>query len=162
MALLFVLVAVVLGTLSPTIIPLSVLEEKGPVENVTIVFYLVDVATVLVVRTPALGRGDKAALCLLLLAFAAREADLHKAMFGISILGARLSRLDAPAGPAVAVSAGIRNSPVVLPLALAVPGASSVVPAIIMTQTMVDLVSSVIYMRLIPRLGAVHALRLAK
>ncbi|WP_346265422.1 arsenic resistance protein [Hydrogenophaga intermedia] len=67
---------------------------------------------------------------------------------------ARLSRLDAPAGRAVAFSAGTRNSLVVLPLALAVPGAIPVLPAIIVTQTMVELVASVIYMRLIPRLGA--------
>lgn len=66
---------------------------------------------------------------------------------------ARLSRLDAPAGRAVAFSAGTRNSLVVLPLALAVPGAIPVLPAIIVTQTMVELVASVIYMRLIPRLG---------
>mgnify|MGYP007128966020 FL=1 len=67
---------------------------------------------------------------------------------------ARLWRLDAPAGRAVAFSAGTRNSLVVLPLALAVPGAIPVLPAIIVTQTMVELVASVIYMRLIPRLGA--------
>lgn len=66
---------------------------------------------------------------------------------------ARLWRLDAPAGRAVAFSAGTRNSLVVLPLALAVPGAIPVLPAIIVTQTMVELVASVIYMRLIPRLG---------
>ena len=66
---------------------------------------------------------------------------------------ARLSRLDAPAGRAVAFSAGTRNSLVVLPLALAVPGAIPVLPAIIVTQTMVERVASVIYMRLIPRLG---------
>lgn len=67
---------------------------------------------------------------------------------------ARLLRLDAPAGRAVAFSAGTRNSLVVLPLALAVPAAIPVLPAIIVTQTMVELVASVIYMRLIPKLGA--------
>lgn len=75
---------------------------------------------------------------------------------------ARLLRLDAAAGRAVAFSAGTRNSLVVLPLALAVPGAIPVLPAIIVTQTMVELVASVIYMRLIPRLGAGHATPVAK
>lgn len=52
----------------------------------------------------------------------------------------RLFRLDAVAGRAVAFSAGTRNSLVVLPLALAVPGAISVLPAIIVTQTLVELI----------------------
>lgn len=65
---------------------------------------------------------------------------------------ARLFQLETAAGRAVAFSAGTRNSLVVLPLALAVPEAMPVVPAVIVTQTMVELFSSVIYMRLIPRL----------
>jgi len=72
---------------------------------------------------------------------------------------ARLFRLDAPAGRSVAFSAGTRNSLVVLPLAFAVPGAIPVLPAIIVTQTMVELVSELVYMRLIPWLGADRAAR---
>lgn len=64
----------------------------------------------------------------------------------------RLFRLDAPAGRAIAFSAGTRNSLVVLPLALAVPGAIPMLPAIIVTQTLVELVSELIYVRLIPKL----------
>ena len=45
----------------------------------------------------------------------------------------RLFRLDAPAGRAVAFSAGTRNSLVVLPLALVVPGAIPILPAVIVT-----------------------------
>jgi arsenite transporter len=67
---------------------------------------------------------------------------------------ARLLRLEAVAGRAVAFSAGTRNSLVILPLALAVPGAIPVLPAIIVTQTMVELLSELIYIRLIPKLGA--------
>lgn len=67
---------------------------------------------------------------------------------------ARLSGLDAPASRAVAFSSATRNSLVVLPLALAVPGAVPVLPAIIVTQTMVELLSSISYMRLIPKLGS--------
>jgi len=67
---------------------------------------------------------------------------------------ARLLRLEAAAGRAVAFSAGTRNSLVILPLALAVPGAIPVLPAIIVTQTMVELISELMYIRLIPKLGA--------
>jgi ACR3 family arsenite transporter len=66
---------------------------------------------------------------------------------------ARLAGLDAPAGRAVAFSAGTRNSLVVLPLAFAVPGAMPLLPAVIVLQTLVELVASLFYMRLMPRLG---------
>lgn len=65
---------------------------------------------------------------------------------------ARLARLDAPAGRAIAFSAGTRNSLVVLPLAFAVPNAMPLLPAIIVTQTMIELVSELAYMQLIPKL----------
>lgn len=66
---------------------------------------------------------------------------------------ARLLRLNAAAGRSVAFSTGTRNSLVVLPLALAVPGAIPVLPAVIVTQTLVELVSELVYVRLIARLG---------
>lgn len=53
---------------------------------------------------------------------------------------------------ALAFSAATRNSLVVLPLALAVPGALPVVPAVIVTQTLVELLAELIYIRVIPRL----------
>uniref|UniRef100_UPI0038B32B20 arsenic resistance protein n=1 Tax=Cupriavidus alkaliphilus TaxID=942866 RepID=UPI0038B32B20 len=68
-------------------------------------------------------------------------------------LVARISRLEAAAGRAIAFSAGTRNSLVVLPLALAVPGAVPVLPAIIVTQTLVELFSELVYVRLIAMLG---------
>lgn len=67
---------------------------------------------------------------------------------------ARLFRLEAPAGRALAFSAATRNSLVVLPLALAVPGATPLLPAVIVAQTVVELASELIYIRLIPRLGS--------
>jgi ACR3 family arsenite transporter len=70
---------------------------------------------------------------------------------------AKLCKLDASAGRAVAFSAATRNSLVVLPLALAVPGAVPVLPAIIVTQTLVELVSELVYVRLIPKFGADQA-----
>lgn len=66
----------------------------------------------------------------------------------------RLFRLEVPAARSVAFSAATRNSLVVLPLALAVPGAIPVLPAIIVTQTLVELVASLFYVRLLARLGA--------
>ncbi|TCA02685.1 arsenic resistance protein [Rhizobium leguminosarum bv. viciae] len=65
----------------------------------------------------------------------------------------RLFRLEASAGRAVAFSAATRNSLVVLPLALAVPGAVPLLPAIIVTQTLVELVSELVYVRLAPKFG---------
>ncbi|MER2265684.1 arsenic resistance protein [Methylobacterium oxalidis] len=62
-------------------------------------------------------------------------------------------RLDAATGRALAFSAATRNSLVVLPLAFAVPGAVPLLPAVIVTQTLVELVSELIYVRLVPRLG---------
>ncbi|WCF13660.1 hypothetical protein N4G58_08510 [Edwardsiella piscicida] len=67
---------------------------------------------------------------------------------------ARLFRLEAPAGRALAFSAATRNSLVVLPLALAVPGAIPLLPAVIVAQTIVELASELMYIRWIPRLGA--------
>lgn len=68
-------------------------------------------------------------------------------------LVARLFRLAAPAGRAVAFSGATRNSLVILPLALAVPGALPLLPAIIVTQTLVELVAELVYVRVIGRLG---------
>ena len=67
--------------------------------------------------------------------------------------GSRLARLTPEAGRAVAGSAGTRNSLVVLPLALVVPGAIPLVPAIIVTQTLIELLAELVYIRCIPRLG---------
>ena len=66
---------------------------------------------------------------------------------------ARVARLPATAGRALAFSCATRNSLVVLPLALAIPGAMPLVPALIVTQTLVELASELVYIRAIPRLG---------
>lgn len=69
---------------------------------------------------------------------------------------ARVARLDAEAGRAMAFSAATRNSLVVLPLALAVPGAVPLLPAIIVAQTMVELIAELVFIRAIPKLGRPH------
>lgn len=68
-------------------------------------------------------------------------------------LVARSLRLEAPAGRAVAFSGATRNSLVILPLALSVPGAVPLLPAIIVTQTLVELVAELVYVRAIAPLG---------
>lgn len=66
----------------------------------------------------------------------------------------KLFHLEPASGRAVAFSAGTRNSLVVLPLALSIPGAIPALPAIIVTQTLVELLSELVYIRIIPKLTA--------
>src|SRR5690606_22615523 len=68
----------------------------------------------------------------------------------IGCLAARLVRLDAPSARAVSFSTSYRNSLVILPLAFAVPGGVPVLPAVILTQTIVELCFLPVYVRLIP------------
>lgn len=65
---------------------------------------------------------------------------------------AQALRLPTPAARAVAFSGSTRNSLVVLPLALAVPGAIPVLPAVIVAQTVVELISEMLYIQLMPKL----------
>ena len=61
--------------------------------------------------------------------------------------------LDVESGRAVIFSAGTRNSLVVLPLALALPeNWSTLVAAVIVTQTIVELVGELVYVRIVPNL----------
>ncbi|MFI8909377.1 arsenic resistance protein [Streptomyces albidoflavus] len=65
---------------------------------------------------------------------------------------ARLFRLVAPAGRAVVFTGATRNSLVVLPLALALPDRFAAAGAVVVTQTLVEVVGMVVYVRLVPRL----------
>jgi ACR3 family arsenite transporter len=65
---------------------------------------------------------------------------------------ARLFRLGVPAGRAVVFTGATRNSLVVLPLALALPDAYAIAAAVVVTQTLVEVVGMVAYVRLVPRL----------
>lgn len=66
---------------------------------------------------------------------------------------ARAGRLEAGGARAVAFSAATRNSLVILPLAFAVPGGVPLVPAVVVTQTMIELVSELVYVRWIPAMA---------
>ncbi|CAN7762571.1 arsenic resistance protein [Pseudorhodoferax sp. LjRoot39] len=90
---------------------------------------------------------------------AVRQVAAVYVVFAIAapVLGwcvARMCRLPADQGRAVAFSSATRNSLVVLPLGLAIPGAVPWVPAVIVTQTLVELVSELVYVKVAPNLGA--------
>ncbi|RZT07749.1 ACR3 family arsenite efflux pump ArsB [Mycobacterium sp. BK558] len=73
-------------------------------------------------------------------------------MAPLGLLTARLWRLDPGRANALTFSGATRNSLVVLPLALALPDAFAITPVIVVTQTLVELLGMVLYVRLIPRL----------
>lgn len=62
-------------------------------------------------------------------------------------------RLESASVRAVSFSASYRNSLVILPLAFAVPGGVPLLPAVILTQTIVELVFLPVYVRWIPKLS---------
>lgn len=64
----------------------------------------------------------------------------------------KAARVKPAATRALIFSGATRNSLVVLPLALALPPALSLAAVVVVTQTLVELVGMVIYVRLIPRL----------
>ncbi|MET0714329.1 MAG: hypothetical protein ABWY57_05400 [Mycetocola sp.] len=72
------------------------------------------------------------------------------AMLVVGIVAGRIARLRVPEIRAVIFSGATRNSLVVLPLALAMPGAFAIAPLAVVTQTLVELVGMVIFVRLVP------------
>ncbi|MFD4973209.1 arsenic resistance protein [Streptomyces sp. NPDC058424] len=108
------------------------------------------VATLLVVvasQIPKLGDslGDVAAVVPFYVVFLVVMAFAGKAV-------AYLFRLDAPAGRATVFTGATRNSLVVLPFALAVPDDLAVAAVVVVTQTLVEVIGMVAYVRLVPRL----------
>ena len=68
-------------------------------------------------------------------------------------LASRLFKLSAPTARAVTFSTSTRNSLVVLPLALALPEEiRGLAAAAVITQTLVELVGELLYIRLLPLL----------
>lgn len=107
-------------------------------------------ATLLVVvasQVPKVGGNltDVAAVVPLYTAFLVVMAFAGKAV-------ARLFRLDVPGGRAVVFSGATRNSLVVLPLALALPDPYTIAAVVVVTQTLVEVVGMVLYVRAVPRL----------
>jgi ACR3 family arsenite transporter len=114
-----------------------------PVLSTALVLFLVVAATV-----PLLGNAADKALGVvpIYVAFA-----IFAPMLGLAV--GRVFRLGTAASRSVAFSSSTRNSLVVLPLALAVPGAVPVLPAVIVTQTLVELISELVYIRILPLFG---------
>ncbi|GKS13448.1 arsenic resistance protein [Paenibacillus chitinolyticus] len=70
----------------------------------------------------------------------------------IARIVSRIFRLDTGAGRALIFSAGTRNSLVVLPFALALPEPlNGVASAVIVTQTIVELIGELLYIQLVPK-----------
>jgi ACR3 family arsenite efflux pump ArsB len=73
-----------------------------------------------------------------------------------------LLRFDAPAARALLFTGATRNSLVVLPLALALGDAYALTAAVIVTQTLVELLGMLVYVRVVPRLvPSVHTVPVA-
>ncbi|MGW7294178.1 arsenic resistance protein [Streptomyces xiamenensis] len=64
----------------------------------------------------------------------------------------RLFRLGTADGRAIVFTGATRNSLVVLPLALALPDALAIAAVVVVTQTLVEVVGMVLYVRAVPRL----------
>lgn len=64
----------------------------------------------------------------------------------------KLAGLDTEGRRAIVFSGGTRNSLVVLPLALALPAGLELAAAVVVTQTLVEVVGMVVYVRVVPRL----------
>nr|WP_321573355.1 hypothetical protein [Georgenia subflava] len=73
-------------------------------------------------------------------------------MIPVGAAAGRIARLDLPGRRAIVFSGATRNSLVVVPLVLALPAAFDLAPLVVVTQTLVELVVMVIFVRLIPRL----------
>lgn len=70
----------------------------------------------------------------------------------LGLAAGRIAKLDVPAKRALVFSGSTRNSLVVLPLALSLPASLSLASLAVVTQTLVELVGMIVYVRLIPRL----------
>jgi len=73
-------------------------------------------------------------------------------MIPIGAAAGRIAGLDTRGRRAIVFTGATRNSLIVLPLVLALPAAFDLAPLVVVTQTLVELVIMVVFVRLIPRL----------
>ncbi len=73
-------------------------------------------------------------------------------MVPLGMAAAQVGGLDAGSTKAVIFSGATRNSLVVLPLALALPEPLALVSLVVVTQTLVELIGMVAYVKLVPRI----------
>jgi arsenite transporter len=111
------------------------------------------VITLLVVvasQIPKLGAGTAAATTVLGVVPFYLAFLVVMALLGLVV--ARTFRLDPASGRAIIFTGATRNSLVVLPLALALPDNLAIAAVVIVTQTLVEVIGMVVYVRAIPRL----------
>ncbi|MEF7612829.1 hypothetical protein V4F39_02830 [Aquincola sp. MAHUQ-54] len=111
------LFAVVLSLLLWLALPrdtvIDLIHEGGPIENLTVLLYVLAVAALWWVGGPADERLGRIGVGVMLLAFAARELDLHKALTGTSVLKVSFYLRDAP----------LHQKLIALPIVLAIAAA---------------------------------------
>lgn len=73
-------------------------------------------------------------------------------MVPVGMVASRVARLDVRGSRAIVFSGVTRNSLVVLPLVLALPGTFTLAPLVVVTQTLVELVVMVLAVNVVPRL----------
>lgn len=73
-------------------------------------------------------------------------------MAALGVGAGKVFGLDVASRRALVFSGATRNSLVVLPLALALPAPLALAPAVVVTQTLVELIAMVIYVRVVPAL----------
>lgn len=73
-------------------------------------------------------------------------------MVPFGLAASRVVKLDPASTKAVIFSGATRNSLVILPLALALPELLSLVPLVVVTQTLVELIGMVTYVKVLPLL----------
>ena len=78
-------------------------------------------------------------------------------MFPLGAIAGRAARLEPASTRAVMFSGATRNSLVVLPLTLALPAAFNLVPLVVVTQTLVELVAMVVTVRVLRHRSATRA-----
>ena len=83
----------------------------------------------------------------------ARRSTENRADDGVDDpFAGHIERADTPGRRALVFSGATRNSLVVLPLALALPAGYELAAAVVVTQTLVEVVGMVVYVRVIPNL----------
>lgn len=87
-----------------------------------------------------------------LLLVAAVSVVFAAVMVPVGMAASRAAGLDVRSTRAIVFSGATRNSLVVLPLVLALPAGFELAPLVVVTQTLVELVVMVIFVRLVPRL----------
>lgn len=103
----FIAIVAALALINALLLPwqtsIDLMQEGGLIENATIPCYYIALAVLWLYTPPQLPRLSRIAISILLFACAARELDLHKAMFGMSILKINFYRYFAT-GPQIGVA----------------------------------------------------------